>query len=115
MRIQPREGIGLSFGCKVPGEDLTVGSVTMNFSYADSFQKAPWEAYERLLLDAMRGDHTLFSRRDGDEQALALVTPILEVLDSRKDPIPEYPIGSTGPKEADELIKRDGRRWRPLT
>jgi len=115
LRIQPREGIGLSFGCKVPGEDLTVGSVTMDFSYADSFHKAPWEAYERLLLDAMRGDHTLFSRRDGDEQAWALVTPILEGLDSRKEPLPQYPIGSTGPKEADELIKRDGRRWRPLT
>jgi glucose-6-phosphate 1-dehydrogenase len=115
LRIQPREGIALSFGCKVPGEDLSVGSVTMDFSYADSFQKEPWEAYERLLLDAMRGDHTLFSRRDGDEQAWALVTPILEAWASGKDPLPEYPIGSSGPKEADQLLKRDGRRWRPLS
>jgi glucose-6-phosphate 1-dehydrogenase len=114
LRIQPDEGIALSFGCKVPGEDLTVGSVTMDFSYADSFHKAPWEAYERLLLDAMRGDHTLFSRRDGDEQAWAIITPILEAWAAKKDPLPEYPIGSAGPKEADQLLKRDGRRWRPL-
>ncbi|HVR84133.1 MAG TPA: glucose-6-phosphate dehydrogenase [Planctomycetota bacterium] len=115
LRIQPREGIALSFGCKVPGEDLSVGSVTMDFSYADSFQKAPWEAYERLLLDAMRGDHTLFSRRDGDEQAWAIVTPILEAWASGKNPLPEYAIGSAGPKEADLLLKRDGRRWRALS
>jgi glucose-6-phosphate 1-dehydrogenase len=114
LRIQPDEGIGLSFGCKVPGEDLSVGSVTMNFSYANSFQKAPWEAYERLLLDAMRGDHTLFSRRDGDEQAWAIITPILEAWAAEKTPLPEYPIGSAGPKEADQLLKREGRRWRPL-
>jgi glucose-6-phosphate 1-dehydrogenase len=114
LRIQPDEGIGLSFGCKVPGEDLSVGSVTMNFSYADSFHKAPWEAYERLLLDAMRGDHTLFARRDGDEQAWAIVTPILEAWAAGQAPLPEYPIGSDGPKEADTLLKREGRRWRPL-
>src|SRR5882672_6791598 len=114
LRIQPHEGIGLSFGCKVPGEDLSVGSVTMDFNYADSFQKAPWEAYERLLLDAMRGDHTLFSRRDGDEQAWAIVTPILEAWAARKDPLPGYPLGGSGPREADLLLKRDGRRWRPL-
>ena len=115
LRIQPREGIALSFGCKVPGEDLSVGSVTMDFSYADSFQKEPWEAYERLLLDAMRGDHTLFARRDADEQAWAIVTPILEAWSSSQDPLPEYPVGSPGPKAADDLLKRDGRRWRPLT
>jgi glucose-6-phosphate 1-dehydrogenase len=114
LRIQPREGIALSFGCKVPGEDLSVGSVTMNFSYADSFHRAPLEAYERLLLDAMRGDHTLFSRRDGDEQAWSIVSPILEAADARRDPLPEYEPGSAGPKEADQLIRREGRRWRPL-
>jgi glucose-6-phosphate 1-dehydrogenase len=113
LRIQPREGIALSFGCKVPGEDLTVGSVTMNFSYADSFHRAPWEAYERLLLDAMRGDHTLFSRRDGDEQAWSFLSPILEGWEAR-GPLLEYEPGSSGPKEADQLLRRDGRRWRPL-
>ena len=115
LRIQPAEGIALRFGCKVPGEDLSVGSVTMDFSYAESFQKAPWEAYERLLLDSMRGDHTLFARRDGDEEAWSIVTPILEDLESGGTPLPQYPVGSSGPKEADELLRRDGRRWRPLT
>jgi glucose-6-phosphate 1-dehydrogenase len=115
LRIQPREGIALSFGCKVPGEDLAVGSVTMDFSYADSFNRAPWEAYERLLLDAMRGDHTLFARRDGDEQAWSFVSPILEAWAAGREPLPEYEPGSAGPKEADQLLKRDGRRWRPLT
>jgi glucose-6-phosphate 1-dehydrogenase len=115
LRIQPREGIALSFGCKVPGEDLSVGSVTMDFSYADSFNHAPWEAYERLLLDAMRGDHTLFARRDGDEQAWSFVSPILEAWDARREPLPEYEPGSNGPKEAELLLKRDGRRWRPLS
>jgi len=114
LRIQPREGIALSFGCKVPGEDLSVGSVTMDFSYADSFQRAPWEAYERLLLDAMRGDHTLFARRDGDEQAWSFLSPILDTWNTRRDPLPEYEPGSAGPKEADVMIRRDGRRWRPL-
>ena len=114
LRIQPHEGIALRFGCKVPGEDLSVGSVTMDFSYAESFNRAPWEAYERLLLDAMRGDHTLFARRDGDEQAWGLVSPILEAWASGREPLPEYDPGSAGPKEADQLLKRDGRRWRPL-
>jgi len=114
LRLQPDEGIALNFGCKVPGEDLSVGGVTMNFSYADSFQKAPWEAYERLLLDAMRGDHTLFSRRDGDEQAWAIATPILEAWAAGQTPLPEYETGSAGPKEAAELLRREGRRWRPL-
>jgi glucose-6-phosphate 1-dehydrogenase len=115
LRIQPDEGIALSFGCKVPGEDLAVGSVTMNFSYADSFKREPWEAYERLLLDAMRGDHTLFARRDGDETAWSVVTPVLEAWDAQKAPLPEYDPGSAGPQEADQLLRRDGRRWRPLT
>ncbi|MBI3857828.1 MAG: glucose-6-phosphate dehydrogenase [Planctomycetes bacterium] len=114
LRIQPREGIALRFGCKVPGEDLSVGSVTMDFSYADSFNRAPWEAYERLLLDAMRGDHTLFARRDGDEQAWSFVSPILEAWEARREPLPEYDTGSAGPREADDLLRRDGRRWRPL-
>jgi glucose-6-phosphate 1-dehydrogenase len=115
LRIQPHEGIALSFGCKVPGEDLAVGSVTMNFSYADSFKREPWEAYERLLLDAMRGDHTLFARRDGDEQAWSIITPVLEAWTAGKDPLPEYEPGSAGPKEADQLLRRDGRRWRPIS
>jgi glucose-6-phosphate 1-dehydrogenase len=114
LQIQPREGIALRFGCKVPGEDLSVGSVTMDFSYADSFKRAPWEAYERLLLDAMRGDHTLFARRDGDEQAWSFLSPILETWESGRGALPEYAPGSAGPAEADQLLRRGGRRWRPL-
>ena len=78
LRIQPDEGISLKVASKVPGDDLTVGSVTMDFSYAGAFGRAPGEAYEKLLLDAMRGDATLFARRDGDEQAWSLLAPVLE-------------------------------------
>jgi glucose-6-phosphate 1-dehydrogenase len=110
IRIQPDEGISLRFATKVPGDDLSVGTVTMDFSYAGSFQRPSGEAYERLLLDAMRGDATLFARRDGDEKCWEFVQPLLD------DPgVPNaYERGSAGPKEADELLRRDHRRWRPL-
>ena len=78
LRIQPDEGIALSVATKVPGDDLTVGTVRMDFSYADAFHRSPGDAYEKLLLDAMRGDATLFARRDVDEQAWSLLAPVLE-------------------------------------
>jgi glucose-6-phosphate 1-dehydrogenase len=78
LRIQPDEGIALSVATKVPGDDLTVGTVRMDFSYAEAFRRSPGDAYEKLLLDAMRGDATLFARRDGDEQAWSLLAPVLE-------------------------------------
>jgi glucose-6-phosphate 1-dehydrogenase len=109
LRIQPDEGISLRFGTKVPGDDLSIGAVTMDFSYAAAFKRPPGEAYEKLLLDAMRGDATLFARRDADEQAWSLLGPALE----EREPT-TYERGSAGPKEADELPKRDGHRWRPL-
>jgi glucose-6-phosphate 1-dehydrogenase len=62
----------------------------------------------------MRGDHTLFARRDGDEQAWSFLSPILDAWTTRRDPLPEYEPGSAGPKEADAMIRRDGRRWRPM-
>jgi glucose-6-phosphate 1-dehydrogenase len=114
LRIQPDEGIALRFACKVPGEDLAVGTVTMDFSYAGSFQRPPADAYERLLLDAMRGDQTLFARRDGDEQAWAFVAPILEAWESSGAEPAVYERGSAGPREADDLLRRDLRRWRGL-
>ena len=77
LRIQPDEGIELSVATKVPGDDLTVGSVRMDFSYAGAFHRSPGDAYEKLLLDAMRGDATLFARRDGDEQAWSVLAPVL--------------------------------------
>jgi glucose-6-phosphate 1-dehydrogenase len=114
MRIQPDEGIALKIASKVPGDDLTVGSVTMDFSYAEAFQRAPGEAYEKLLLDAMRGDATLFARRDGDEQAWALLAPVLESWEGSSEEPAVYEGGGDGPREAERLLRQDGRRWRPL-
>jgi glucose-6-phosphate 1-dehydrogenase len=114
MRIQPDEGIALRFSCKVPGDDLTVAPLMMDFSYAKSFKKPPEEAYERVLLDAMRGDATLFARRDGDEQAWAFLTPLLEAWEGSSGEVPQYDRGSEGPREADQLLWRTRHRWRSL-
>jgi glucose-6-phosphate 1-dehydrogenase len=114
LRIQPDEGIALKVASKVPGDDLTVGSVTMDFAYAAAFHRSPGDAYEKLLLDAMRGDATLFARRDGDEQAWSLVGPLLESWDGSSDAPASYAGGSDGPREAERLLRQDGRRWRPL-
>jgi glucose-6-phosphate 1-dehydrogenase len=114
LRIQPDEGIALKVASKVPGDDLRVGSVTMDFSFAGAFGSEPGEAYEKLLLDAMRGDATLFARRDGDEQAWSLLAPVLEGWDASTQQPFEYAPGGSGPSEADALLRRDGRRWRPL-
>jgi glucose-6-phosphate 1-dehydrogenase len=111
IRIQPQEGISLRFVAKVPGDHLSVGNVLMNMSYADTFGKSLSDAYERLLLDCMRGDATLFARRDEVEQAWRFVTPILEAWEKDGGPVPAYPTGSMGPKEADELPRADGRSF----
>jgi glucose-6-phosphate 1-dehydrogenase len=116
LRIQPEEGISFGFVAKVPGNHLSVANVHMNMSYADSFKKPAAEAYERLLLDCMRGDATLFARRDGVEQTWAFATPILEAwAEDARDPLPTYEAGSAGPKEADALLQRDGRHWTRLS
>jgi glucose-6-phosphate 1-dehydrogenase len=114
LRIQPDEGIALRFATKVPGADLAVGNVRMDFSYAGAFSRAPQEAYERLLLDVMRGDATLFARQDDVERSWRFVTPILEAWESGDGPVPAYEPGSEGPREADDLLRRDGRRWRKI-
>jgi len=114
LRIQPDEGIALSAATKVPGDDLTVGAVRMDFSYADAFHRSPGDAYEKLLLDAMRGDATLFARRDVDEQAWSLIAPVLDGWETSTDEPAVYERGSAGPREADALPHQDGRRWRPL-
>jgi glucose-6-phosphate 1-dehydrogenase len=86
----------------------------MDFAYADAFKRSPGEAYEKLLLDAMRGDATLFARRDSDECAWSLLAPVLEGWDaSPEGPLP-YERGSDGPAEAVRLAREDGRRWRPI-
>jgi glucose-6-phosphate 1-dehydrogenase len=114
LRIQPDEGIALSVATKVPGDDLTVGTVRMDFAYADAFRRSPGDAYEKLLLDAMRGDATLFARRDGDEQAWSLLAPLFEGWEASGEEPLSYERGSEGPAAAAALLRHDGRRWRPL-
>src|ERR1700728_2520157 len=115
MRIQPDEGISLRFGAKVPSPNMEVCPVNMNFSYADAFGKSSANGYERLLLDAMLGDATLFAHRDGVEATWSLLTPILEYWASTKPrDFPNYPAGTWGPKSGDELLARDGRSWHKL-
>jgi len=114
LRIQPDEGIALSVATKVPGDDLTVGSVRMDFSYADAFHRTPGDSYEKLLLDAMRGDATLFARRDGDERAWSLLAPVLEGWDASAEEPAAYERGNEGPAASAALLRQDGRRWRPL-
>lgn len=113
LRIQPDEGISLKFGAKVPGTEMQIRSVNMDFFYGSSFIREQPEAYERLLLDCMLGDSTLFTRRDEVEAAWGFVQGILD--EWRTEPaetIQTYESGSWGPQLSDEFIWRDGRRWR---
>jgi len=115
MRIQPNEGIALNFGAKTPGSHMRASRVNMDFSYRDAFGTATPVAYETLLLDAMRGDATLFTRRDEVEAEWRIITPIEEAWAHLPPPIfPNYPAGSEGPEGADSLIHYDRKRWRPL-
>jgi glucose-6-phosphate 1-dehydrogenase len=115
MRIQPDEGISLRFGAKVPSPNMEVCPVNMNFSYAEAFGKSSANGYERLLLDAMLGDATLFAHRDGVEATWSLLTPILDYWAANKPKdLPNYAAGTWGPKSADELLARDGRTWHKL-
>ena len=116
MRIQPDEGISLRMISKLPGSSLRMEPVKMDFHYATSFGKSSPEAYERLLLDAMAGDATLFARRDEVEEAWRFVDHIEEAWHESEHPIAmaEYTAGSWGPKEAEALLERDGNSWRRL-
>ncbi|MBZ8182624.1 glucose-6-phosphate dehydrogenase [Oscillatoria salina] len=116
MRIQPNEGISLRFEAKMPGPELRTRSVDMDFSYGSSFGMATADAYNRLLLDCMLGDQTLFTRGDEVEEAWRVVTPALSTWDAPADPnlVPQYEAGTWEPSEAEFLINRDGRRWRRL-
>ncbi len=113
MRIQPDEGIALRFGAKVPGPSMNICPVNMDFSYAVAFGPSSNNGYERLLLDAMLGDATLFAHRDGVEATWALMTPILEAWKSTPiQNLPNYAAGTWGPESSNELLARDGRTWR---
>jgi glucose-6-phosphate 1-dehydrogenase len=115
IQIQPVEAISLSFGAKVPGPVLRVGSVNMSFEYSKYFGADAYTGYEVLLYDCMIGDATLFQRADMVEAGWSIVDPVLDVwqaLPPRK--FPNYPSGTWGPVESDELLARDGRRWRKI-
>ncbi len=114
IRIQPDEGVSLRMSAKMPGSSLRIEPVKMDFHYGTSFGKATPEAYERLLLDAMSGDPTLFARRDEVEEAWKFVDAIQAAWQSHSDDLTFYSAGSWGPTEADELIKRHGSTWRRL-
>jgi glucose-6-phosphate 1-dehydrogenase len=113
LHIQPEEGISLRFAAKTPGSVMRLGTVDMNFEYADYFGVTPSTGYERLLHDCMIGDATLFQRADMVEAGWSVVNPVLDVwkaLPPRN--FPNYAAGTWGPKESDDLMERDGRRWR---
>jgi len=114
IRIQPDEGIALRFGAKVPTTmEMDVCPVNMDFDYAEAFGKSSANGYERLLLDAMLGDQTLFSHRDGVETTWALFTPVLEAWAAKKpEKFPNYAAGSWGPECGDHLIANGGHAWR---
>jgi glucose-6-phosphate 1-dehydrogenase len=116
LHIQPDEGISLRFGAKMPGALLHLGAVNMNFHYADYFGSIPSTGYERLLYDCMCGDATLFQRADMVEAGWSVVAPILDVWQALPPrSFPNYASGSWGPKEADDLLERDGRHWREIS
>jgi glucose-6-phosphate 1-dehydrogenase len=113
IRIQPDEGIHWKFAAKQPGQTIQLSNARMDFYYQTAFGAAPGDAYETLLLDAMRGDSTLFNRRDEVEVAWSLIMPILERWQNIPPPdFPNYVAGTWGPESAYELIARDGRTWR---
>jgi glucose-6-phosphate 1-dehydrogenase len=112
IRIQPDEGIALTVNAKIPGQDLKLGPVTLDFRYGEVFGAQPPEAYERLLLDAIHGDATLYARGDWVEQAWTILDPVLKAWQATGSPPAAYPAGSWGPREADALIGRDGGAWR---
>ena len=116
LRIQPNEGITVTFGAKRPGLEMHTTTVHMDFCYQTAFGVEPPDAYEMLLLDVMRGDATLFIRSDEAEAQWRLITPIEEAWANQglRD-LPRYDAGSEGPAEADQLLARNGHRWRGLT
>ncbi len=113
IRIQPDEGISLKMNCKVPGMAPQIQPVKMDFRYGSYFGSTPPEAYERLICDCMAGDSTLFARIDEVMASWKLITPILEHWkDNKPNNFPNYPSGTWGPQEADELLSRKGKNWR---
>src|SRR5262249_45594815 len=113
VQIQPDEGIWLRFGAKVPGPFVDIGAVKMSFTYADYFGRTPSTGYETLIYDCMIGDSTLFQRADMVEAGWSVVEPLLDAWSAQHpDDFPNYDTESWGPPQADDLLRRDGRKWR---
>jgi glucose-6-phosphate 1-dehydrogenase len=114
LSLQPDEGVSVWLGAKIPGPQMRVHPVKMEFRYETSFVSQSPEAYERLVLDVMRGDATLFTRNDEVEAQWRIVDPILRAwAEDTTSPVPQYPAGTAGPSEANALLD-DGRRWRRI-
>ena len=114
VRVQPDEGLSLRFGAKVPGHAFRVQKASMDFSY-ESFEEQSPDAYERVILDALIGDPTLFIRADEVGRSWRIVDPVMQYWSGDRRPIPLYQAATWGPPEADQLIARDGRSWRHST
>lgn len=112
VRVQPDEGITLRIGAKIPGQTTRIRWVNMDFRYGASFGVSSPEAYERLLLDCILGDSTLYARRDMTERGWEIVMPVLEAWRETKPDFPNYEAGTWGPAAAEEFLEREGRRWR---
>jgi glucose-6-phosphate 1-dehydrogenase len=114
FRIQPDEGITLRFSAKQPGRRVQLSDVNMSFRYSDYFKTAPSTGYETLIYDCLIGDATLFQRADNVEAGWSVVQPLLDAWADGQDAVHWYEAGSAGPREADDLLARDGRHWLPL-
>jgi glucose-6-phosphate 1-dehydrogenase len=112
IHVQPNEGVSLAVGAKVPGQGMTIRTVHMDFLYGGAFREGLPDAYERLILDAMLGDATLFTRSDEIEEQWALVDSIIALWQRDRPSFPNYAAGTWGPAAADDLLHRDGRSWR---
>jgi glucose-6-phosphate 1-dehydrogenase len=113
LTMQPNEGVSLSLVAKIPGTRMRLRPVSMEFLYGSAFLSQSPEAYERLLMDAMRGDPTLFTRNDEVEAQWRIIDPILEGWSATPGPLPQYLAGSDGPEEAHALMT-DGHGWRAI-
>jgi glucose-6-phosphate 1-dehydrogenase len=112
IRVQPDEGITMRFGAKVPGAQMEVRDVTMDFGYGRAFTESSPEAYERLILDVLLGDPPLFPRHEEVELSWQILDPVEEHWARQKGRVEAYPAGGWGPDSADQLMRRDGRTWR---
>jgi glucose-6-phosphate 1-dehydrogenase len=113
MTMQPNEGVSMSLGAKIPGTRMRIRPVNMEFLYGTAFLSQSPEAYERLIMDAMRGDATLFTRDDEVEAQWRIIDPVLQGWSQTQGPLPQYPAGSSGPEEANAML-REGHHWRTI-